>query len=160
MRRAAPYNPSPIGSIVSRTDASDQPPGDLHVSDILFHLIPGAPKPVAPYSHVVEADGWLFVTGQLATDPDDDSLPLPDGIEAQTLKVMDNLKRALEGVGAGFDRVVFTRIFLTDFPRDFAAMNDIYKSYFDPAALPGRTTVGVTHLARGGIVEIDMIARR
>jgi 2-iminobutanoate/2-iminopropanoate deaminase len=130
------------------------------VSDILFHLIPGAPKPVAPYSHVVESDGWLFVTGQLATDPDDDSLPVPEGIEAQTVKVMDNLKRALEGVGAGFDRVAFVRIFLTNFQRDYPAMNEIYKTYFDPTALPGRTTVGVTHLARGGIIEIDLIARR
>jgi 2-iminobutanoate/2-iminopropanoate deaminase len=130
------------------------------MSDILFHLIPGAPKPVAPYSHVVEAGGFLFVTGQLATDPDDDSLPVPEGIEAQTRKVMVNLQRALEGVGAGFDRVVFARIYLTDFQRDYAAMNAIYTSYFDPAKLPGRTTVGVTHLARGGIVEIDFIAKR
>lgn len=130
------------------------------MSDILFHLIPDAPKPVAPYSHVVESGGFLFVTGQLATDPDDDSLPVPEGIEAQTVKVMDNLKRALEGVGAGLDRVVFARIYLTDFQRDYPAMNEIYKTYFDPAALPGRTTVGVTHLARGGIVEIDLIARR
>jgi hypothetical protein len=73
------------------------------------HLIPNAPKPVAPYSHVVEVDGWLFVTGQLATDPDDDSLPLPEGIEAQTRKVMDNLKRALAGAGAGFEHVVCVR---------------------------------------------------
>jgi 2-iminobutanoate/2-iminopropanoate deaminase len=130
------------------------------MSDILFHLIPGAPKPVAPYSHVVEADGLLFVTGQLATDPDDDALPIPEGIEAQTRKVMDNLRRALEGVGAGFDRVVFARVYLTDFERDFAAMNAIYRSYSDPDKLPGRTTVGVTHLARGGIVEIDFIAKR
>jgi 2-iminobutanoate/2-iminopropanoate deaminase len=130
------------------------------MSDIMFHLIPGAPKPVAPYSHVVEAGGFLFVTGQLATDPDDDSLPVPEGIEAQTKKVMANLQRALQGVGSGFDRVVFTRIYLTDFQRDFAAMNAIYTSYFDPAKLPGRTTVGVTHLARGGVVEIDFIAKR
>jgi 2-iminobutanoate/2-iminopropanoate deaminase len=130
------------------------------MSDILFHLIPGAPKPVAPYSHVVEAGGFLFVTGQLATDPDDDSLPVPEGIEAQTRKVMANLQRALEGVGASFDRVVFARIYLTDFQRDYAAMNAIYTSYFDPAKLPGRTTVGVTHLARGGVVEIDFIAKR
>ncbi len=71
------------------------------MSDPIFHLISGAPKPVAPYSHIVECDGWLFVTGQLATDPDEDSEPLPDGIEAQTRKVMDNLKRVLEGAGAG-----------------------------------------------------------
>ena len=130
------------------------------MSDIIHHLIPDAPKPVAPYSHVVEAGGFLFVTGQLATDPEDDLLPLPDGIEAQTRKVMDNLRRALAGAGAGFDRVVFVRIYLTDFERDYAAVNAIYQSYFDADKLPGRTTVGVTHLARGGIVEIDMIAKR
>ena len=130
------------------------------MSDIIHHLIPDAPKPVAPYSHVVEAGGFLFVTGQLATDPADDLLPMPDGIEAQTRKVMDNLHRALAGAGAGFDRVVFVRIYLTDFERDYAAVNAIYQSYFDADKLPGRTTVGVTHLARGGIVEIDMIAKR
>src|SRR5580692_8007613 len=126
----------------------------------IYHLIPNAPKPVAPYSHVVEADGWLFVTGQLATDPDDDSLPLPEGIEAQTRKVMDNLKRALAGAGAGFEDVVCVRIFLTNFERDYAAFNQLYTEYFRPDRLPARTTVGVTHLARGGIVEVDLIARR
>jgi reactive intermediate/imine deaminase len=130
------------------------------MTEILYHLIPDAPKPVAPYSHAVECGGWLFITGQLATDPDDDSLPLPDGIDAQTLKVMDNLKRALTGAGASFDRVVCVRIFLTQFERDYAAMNRIYESYFAKNRLPARTTVGVTHLARGGVIEIDMIARK
>src|SRR5215475_1574056 len=130
------------------------------MSNAVFHLIADAPKPVAPYSHAVECDGWLFVTGQLATDPEDDSKPIPEGIEAQTLKVMDNLKRALTGAGSGFDRVVFVRIFLTNFERDYAAMNKIYETYFAKDRLPGRTTVGVTHLARGGIVEIDMVARK
>ncbi|MBX2805180.1 MAG: RidA family protein [Hyphomicrobiales bacterium] len=123
-------------------------------------MIPDAPEPVAPYSHIVECDGWYFVTGQLATDPDDDSLPVPDGIEAQTHKVMDNLKRALAGVGASLERVVFARVFLTDFERDYAAMNAIYESYFEQGRLPGRTTVGVTHLARSGLIEIDLIARK
>ena len=126
----------------------------------IYHLIPDAPKPVAPYSHVVEADGWLFVTGQLATDPDDDSLPLPDGIEAQTRKVMDNLRRALAGAAADFEHVVCVRIFLTNFERDYGVFNRIYAEYFAPQKLPARTTVGVTHLARGGIVEVDLIARR
>jgi reactive intermediate/imine deaminase len=130
------------------------------MSEIQFLLIQDAPKPVAPYSHVVEVDGWIFITGQLATDPNDDSLPIPDGIEAQTRKVMDNLTRALRGVGLGFDRVVCVRIFLTDFERDYAVMNRIYEGYFANNRLPARTTVGVTALARGGIVEIDMIARR
>ncbi len=126
----------------------------------IFHMIPDAPKPVAPYSHVVERDGWLFVTGQLATDPDDDSRPLPEGIEAQTAKVMDNLIRALKGVGATLADVVCVRIFLTEFERDYAAMNALYATYFAPGKLPARTTIGVTGLARGGLVEIDMIAKR
>ena len=126
----------------------------------IFHFMPDAPKPVAPYSHAVEADGFVFVTGQLAPDADDDARPMPAGIEAQTRKVMDNLGRVLKGVGLGFASVVCVRIFLTDFERDYAAMNAIYATYFAPDRLPARTTIGVTRLARGGIVEIDLIARR
>jgi reactive intermediate/imine deaminase len=126
----------------------------------IFHMIGGAPAPVAPYSHAVEQDGWLFITGQLATDPDDDALPIPDGIEAQTHKVMDNLRRVLSGLGAGLEHALCVRVFLTGFDRDYAAFNAIYQSYFAPGRLPARTTVGVTALARGGIIEIDMIARR
>jgi len=126
----------------------------------VFHLLAGAPKPVAPYSHAVEAGGFVFVTGQLATDPDEDSLPMPAGIEAQTTQVMDNLRRVLAGVGLGFEQVVMVRIFLTDFERDYAAMNAIYARHFAADRRPARTTVGVTRLARGGIVEIDLIATR
>ena len=100
-------------------------------------------------------DGWLFVTGQLATDPDDDSRPIPAGIEAQTHKVFDNLKRALSGAKAGLEHVLCVRIFLTHFDRDYATLNRIYLEYFPKERLPARTTVGVTDLARGGIVEID-----
>jgi 2-iminobutanoate/2-iminopropanoate deaminase len=125
-----------------------------------FHLLAGAPKPVAPYSHAVEAGGFVFVTGQLATDPDDDAKPMPEGIEAQTAKVMDNLRRVLEGVGLGFADVVSTRVFLTDFDRDYATMNACYARHFAAGRLPARTTVGVTRLARGGLVEIDAIAAR
>jgi len=128
--------------------------------DPIFHLLPAAPKPVAPYSHAVEAGPFVFVTGQLATDPDDDSLPIPSGIEAQTSKVMDNLARVLRGCGMTFANVVFVRIYLTDFKRDYAAMNAIFSTYFNESRRPGRTTVGVTNLARGGIVEIDLIAFR
>jgi 2-iminobutanoate/2-iminopropanoate deaminase len=126
----------------------------------IFHFLPNAPKPVAPYSHAVEADGFVFVTGQLATDPDDDSRPIPDGIEAQTRKVMHNLERVLKGLGLDFASVLCVRVFLTAFERDYAAMNAIYATYFAADRLPARTTVGVTHLARGGIVEIDLIAKR
>jgi len=126
----------------------------------VFHLLAGAPKPVAPYSHAVEAGGFVFVTGQLATDPDDDDLPLPAGIEAQTAKVMSNLKRVLAGLGLGLEHVVSARVFLTEFQRDYAAMNALYASYFAADRRPARTTVGVTGLARGGLVEIDFIAVR
>jgi reactive intermediate/imine deaminase len=126
----------------------------------IFHLMPEAPKPVAPYSHAVEAGGFVFVTGQLATDPDDDAVPIPAGIAAQTHKVMDNLTRVLTGVGLGLEDVVCVRVFLTEFEGDYAEMNAIYKGYFEAGRLPARTTVGVTNLARGGIIEIDMIAAR
>ena len=128
--------------------------------DPIFHLLPDAPKPVAPYSHAVEAGPFVFVTGQLATDPDDDATPIPEGIEAQTCKVMDNLSRVLKGCGLSFANVVFVRIYLTDFKRDYAAMNAIFATYFTEGRRPGRTTVGVTDLARGGIIEIDLIAVR
>jgi 2-iminobutanoate/2-iminopropanoate deaminase len=126
--------------------------------DPIFHLLPDAPKPVAPYSHAVEAGPFVFVTGQLATDPDDDATPIPEGIEAQTRKVMDNLARVLRGCGLSFANAVFVRIYLTDFKRDYAPMNAIFATYFTEGRRPGRTTVGVTDLARGGIIEIDLIA--
>jgi len=128
--------------------------------DPIFHFLPDAPKPVAPYSHAVEAGPFVFVTGQLATDPDDDLTPVPEGIEAQTRKVMDNLARVLGGCGMSFANAVFVRIYLTDFKRDYAAMNAIFSAFFTEGRRPGRTTVGVTDLARGGIVEIDLIAFR
>ena len=80
-------------------------------------MVSGAPNPVAPYSHATAADGWVFVTGQVPTDPDDDTAPLPDGIEAQTRRVIENLKRVLAGSGSGLDRVVFARVYLTHFER-------------------------------------------
>ena len=127
---------------------------------IEFLMVPGAPKPVAPFSHAVAADGWLFVTGQMPTDPDDDDAPLPVGIEAQTRRVIENLKRVLGGAGSGLDSVVFARVYLTHFERDYAAMNAVYRSYFAPDRLPARTCIGVTGLARGALVEIDLLARR
>jgi reactive intermediate/imine deaminase len=127
---------------------------------IEFLRLAGAPKPVAPYSHATAADGWVFVTGQIPTDPDDDSAPLPDGIEAQTRRVMENLKRVLAGSGSGLDRVAFARVYLTHFERDYAAMNTVYQSYFAPGHLPARTCIGVTDLARRALVEIDLLAHR
>jgi 2-iminobutanoate/2-iminopropanoate deaminase len=127
---------------------------------IEFLMVAGAPTPVAPFSHAVACDGWLFVTGQMPTDPDDDGAPLPEGIEAQTRRVMENLERVLAGAGSALDRVVFARVYLTHFERDYAAMNAVYQSYFAAGKLPARTCIGVTGLARGALVEIDLLARR
>ena len=125
-----------------------------------FVMVPGAPAPVAPFSHAVEVDGWVFLTGQMPTDPGDDTAPLQAGVEAQTRRVMDNLVLVLEGVGLGLEHVVAARVFLTDFERDYAPMNRVYRSYFPADRLPARTCVGVTGLARNALVEIDCIARR
>jgi reactive intermediate/imine deaminase len=125
-----------------------------------FHMIPAAPTPVGPFSHAVEADGWVFLTGQMPTHPDDDGAPLPEGVQAQTRRVMDNLVMVLAGVGLGLGDVVSVRAYLTRFERDYAAMNEVYRSYFPAARLPARTCIGVTGLARGALVEIDLMARR
>ena len=130
------------------------------MSEAIFHLFDRAAKPVAPYSHAVEADGWVFLTGQIPNDPADDDRPLPDGIEAQTRRALDNLGIVLESLGLGFEHVVAGRVFLTDFERDYAAMNAVYRSYFPAGRLPARTCIGVTALARGALVEIDFIAKR
>ena|SRR6516165_6216743 len=126
---------------------------------IEFLMVSAAPKPVAPFSHATSTEGWLFVTGQIPTNPDD-AAPLPEGIEAQTRRVIENLKRVLVGVGSGLDRVVAARVYLTHFERAYAALNDVYRSYFAPERLPARTCIGVTGLARGALVEIDLLARK
>ena len=115
------------------------------------------PPPTAAYSHAVRAGEWLFVTGQLGVDPKTGSL-VPGGTVAQCRQVMQNLATVLRGAGTGLDRAVMTRIYLTDFG-DYAAVNAEYARHFAPGKLPARTTVGVTALALGGAVEIDLIVR-
>ncbi|EAV45966.1 2-iminobutanoate/2-iminopropanoate deaminase [Labrenzia sp. MBR-25] len=126
----------------------------------IHHMIDQAPQPVAPFSHAVEIDGWVFVTGQMPTLPDDPDAPLPEGIEAQTVRVMENLKLVLGGLGLGLENTTFVRVYLTEFKRDYQAMNDTYRAFFEPGKLPGRTCVGVSGLAVDALVEIDLIARR
>jgi 2-iminobutanoate/2-iminopropanoate deaminase len=126
----------------------------------IFHMVPGAPDPVAPFSHAVEADGWVFVTGQMPFAGTSIAAPYPEGIEAQTRQVMKNLENVLAGCGLGLANVLSVRIFLTHFEADYDAMNAVYASYFPPGKRPARTCVGVTALAKGARVEIDMVARR
>jgi reactive intermediate/imine deaminase len=125
-----------------------------------FHHVAAAPTPVGPFCHATEADGWVFLTGQMPTDPDADDAPLPEGIEAQARRVMDNLVLVLAGLGLGLGDVVQCRCYLTEFERDFAPFNAVYRTYFPEGARPARTTIGVTALAVGALVEVDMVARR
>lgn len=123
-----------------------------------FLTLPDGPDRVAPFSHAVRCGPWLLVTGQMPTDPADNRKPLAEGVEAQTHQVMANLARVLAGAGYAWPDVVQARVFLTHFDRDYEAMNRTYASYFPADRLPARTCVGVTGLARGALVEIDLVA--
>jgi 2-iminobutanoate/2-iminopropanoate deaminase len=92
---------------------------------IEYLMVPNAPTPVAPFSHATAVDGWVFVTGQMPTDPEDDGAPLPGGVEAQTRRVIENLQRVLAGAGSALDQVVSARVYLTRFERDYTAMNAV-----------------------------------
>ncbi len=126
----------------------------------VFHMIDAAPQPVATFSHAAEVDGWVFLTGQMPTWPGEPERSLPEGIEAQTRRVMDNLILVLGGMDLDIANVVQARAYLTHFERDYAAMNETYQSYFAAGKLPARTCIGVTGLAVGALVEIDFVARR
>ena len=130
------------------------------MSDPIFHNFSSAPTHVAPFSHAVESDGWIQLTGQMPTYPDDDTKPLADDIKEQTCRVMDNLIIVLDGLGLGLEHVLSCRVYITEFKRDYKAMNETYRSYFPAGRLPARTCIGVTGLAREALVEIDMVAKR
>lgn len=127
--------------------------------EILRHIVPDGPKRVGPFHHAVSAGDYHFITGQMPTLPDDPSTVVAGGIEAQTHRVMDNLALVLNGLDSNFSRVVFARVYLVNF-QDFGRMNAIYESYFAKEHLPARTCIGVTGLAVGALVEIDLIAAR
>ena len=123
----------------------------------LFHVLDKGPAMVAPYSHAVEIDGWLFLTGQMPIAADG---TVPEGIEAQTRVVFENLKAVLARLDSNLREVVSARVFLTDFKGHYDRMNRVYETYFERGRFPARTCVGVTGLARDCLVEIDFIARR
>jgi 2-iminobutanoate/2-iminopropanoate deaminase len=111
----------------------------------------------APYCHAARAGGFLFLTGQIAAEPATGEYVLGD-IETETRRVMDNLVIVLEDAGYGLADVVSARAFLTDFD-EYDAFNRVYSQYM-AEHLPTRTTVGVTALAAGARVEVDLVAYR
>ena len=125
----------------------------------LEHLtFSNAPERVGPFSHAVKAGDFLFVTGQMPTQKNDKTKLVFGGIEIQTKQVMENLKNVLNEANSNFDKVIFARVYLVNF-QDFDKVNKIYKSYFNEDKLPARTCIGVTGLAVGASVEIDLIAK-
>ncbi len=113
-----------------------------------------APKPVGPFSQAILANGFIFVAGQTARDPQTGQV-IEDEITRQTERVMQNLKAILESAGSSLDRTVKTTVYLQDM-NDFDAMGKVYSRYF-PTHPPARATVEVSRL-HGGRIEIELIA--
>jgi len=116
-----------------------------------------APAPIGPYSQAVAANGLLFISGQIAIDPDTGKM-ISDDIEKETHRVMLNLKAVLKAAGCTFDHAVKTSIFLKNM-NDFATVNRIYDSYLKTDGhYPARETVEVSRLPKDANVEISMVA--
>jgi 2-iminobutanoate/2-iminopropanoate deaminase len=114
-----------------------------------------APEPIGPYSQAIQAGKLVFLAGQVPLDPANGRLVEGD-IVAQTRRAMDNVMAVLEGAGLGPDHVVKTTIYLVDMA-DFAAMNEVYGSYFKDTP-PARAAVQVARLPKDARIEIDVIA--
>ena len=114
-----------------------------------------APKAIGPYEQAIKVDGFVFTAGQIPIDPKTGNM-IEGGIAAQTRQVLENLKGVLEASGSSLDRVVKATVFLINIS-DFAAMNEVYAEYLG-SSKPARSTVAVTELPRGALIEIDLVA--
>jgi 2-iminobutanoate/2-iminopropanoate deaminase len=113
------------------------------------------PQAIGPYSQAVKANGFVFVSGQVAIDPGTQQI-IAEDISAQTERVMKNLMAILKAAGSGLEKVVRSTVFLKSMG-DFSAMNEVYGRYFTSAP-PARSTVEVARLPKDVLVEIDVIA--
>jgi 2-iminobutanoate/2-iminopropanoate deaminase len=116
---------------------------------------PLAPAAVGPYSHAVTANGMVYTAGQVGLIPGTKTLA-EGGLQAQTRQALENIKAVLEASGANLGSVIKTTVFLQSMG-DFAAMNEVYATYFTADA-PARSTVAVAGLPLGAMVEIEVIA--
>jgi len=114
-----------------------------------------APKAIGPYSQAIKFENLLFISGQIAINPQTNQL-INAGIEEQTKQVMENIKAILQEAGLTFDNVIKTTIYLKDI-NDFAKVNEIYGSYFKEHK-PARATVEVSRLPKDALIEIEVIA--
>jgi 2-iminobutanoate/2-iminopropanoate deaminase len=127
-----------------------------HEAGLRTVTVEGAPKPVGPYSQGIVAGGTLYASGQLPRDPATGNLVAGD-ITVQTNRVLENLEAVLKGAGCSLNDVVKVTVFMTDLS-DFAKMNEVYASRFGDHR-PARTTVQVSKLPLGALLEVDMEAR-
>jgi 2-iminobutanoate/2-iminopropanoate deaminase len=116
---------------------------------------PSAPAAIGPYSQAVKAGGFVFVSGQIPLDPSTGQM-VPGDIATQTHRVITNLREILTAAGSSLDKVVRSTVYLADMG-DFAAMNEVYGSYFSSPA-PSRSTIQAARLPKDARVEIDVIA--
>ena len=114
-----------------------------------------APRAIGPYSQAIRANGFVFVSGQVAIDPANQQVINGD-VSAQTDRVLKNLSAILKAAGTGLEKAVRTTVFLKNIG-DFGAMNEVYGKYFSSAP-PARSTVEVARLPKDVLVEIDVIA--
>ena len=114
-----------------------------------------APQAIGPYSQAIKANGFIFVSGQVAIDPATQQV-IEGDVSAQTDRVLRNLTGILEAAGSGLGKIVRSTVFLKSM-NDFAAMNAVYGKYFNSAP-PARSTVEVSRLPKDVLVEIDVIA--
>jgi 2-iminobutanoate/2-iminopropanoate deaminase len=115
-----------------------------------------SPKPIGPYSQAIRVDNLVFTSGQIGLDPLTNTVP--EGIENQTEKAMTNIRNILLHSGADYADVVNTRIYLTNLS-DFTTVNNIYARYMGSSS-PARSTIQVSALPKGALIEIEMIAYR
>lgn len=117
----------------------------------------GAPAAIGPYSQAVEANGLIITSGQLPLDPATGTFP--EGIRAQTKQSLTNVKAILAQAGTDMDHVLKTTVFLNDM-NDFAAMNEVYATFFTEGSFPARSAVEVARLPKDALVEIEVIAAK
>lgn len=118
---------------------------------------PSAPTPMAPYSIAIEANGFIFISGQIAIDPATGER-VPDDVVAQSHQVMSNIGSILDDVGLSYADIVKTTIFLADIA-DFSKVNEVYGAHFTEAP-PARSTFQAGALPGGYLVEIEVVAAR
>ena len=116
-----------------------------------------APAAIGPYAQAVETNGLVITSGQLPIDPATGAFP--EGLQAQTRQSLTNVKAILTEAGTDMDHVLKTTVFLSDM-NNFAAMNEVYATFFTEGSYPSRSAVEVARLPKDALVEIEVIAAK